>query len=40
MGPINPDSVTDVGQQNAETEAKAPWIVRKLAGVSTPHVVL
>lgn len=35
LGPINPDAITDVGQQTTETEAKAPWIVRKLVGVST-----
>ena len=36
LGPIDPSSVTSTDQQNAETEKKAPWIVRKLVGVGTP----
>lgn len=35
LGPIDPSSIADADQQNAaETEKRAPWIVRKLVGVS------
>lgn len=33
LGPIDPSSVTDL-EQISETEKRAPWIVRKLVGVS------
>lgn len=34
LGPIDPSSVTNV-EESSETEKSAPWIVRKLVGVST-----
>ncbi|EJD05607.1 uncharacterized protein FOMMEDRAFT_103735 [Fomitiporia mediterranea MF3/22] len=40
LGPIDPSSVSNTDQQNAETEKKAPWIVRKLVGSMTGRIVM
>ncbi|KAI5120888.1 hypothetical protein M0805_002988 [Coniferiporia weirii] len=40
LGPIDPSSVTSADQESAETEVKAPWIVRKLVGSMTGRIVM